>query len=174
MKALIITGQGVQDQEFFYPYYRLQEEGYEVDVAIAEMEQVKGYFGIKIPSTHHISAVHPDNYEVLILPGGVKAMEHMRQDQRILDFIAQFHELGKVIGCICSATQLLISAGLVKGRLISGYYSMKDDIINAGGVYVDGVAIDSKIVTAPHYKYMGAWMKAVLIEVKKTNFPLNA
>ena len=164
MKALIITGQDVQDQEFFYPYYRLQEAGYEVDVAIAEMESVKGYFGIKIPSNRHISAVNIEDYEILILPGGVKAMEHMRQDQRILNFIEQFHKTSKVIGCICSATQLLISAGLVKGRLISGYYAMKDDIINAGGIYIDGIARDSKIVTAPHYKYLGAWMKAVLDE----------
>ena len=58
----------------------------------------------------------------------------------------------------------MISAHLVKGRLISGYYAMKDDIINAGGIYVDGIARDSKIVTAPHYKYLGSWMKAVLDE----------
>ena len=164
MKALIITGQGVQDQEFFYPYYRLQEAGYEVDVAIAEMEVVKGYFGIKIPSNRHISAVKVEEYEILILPGGVKAMEHMRQDQRILNFIERFYKEGKVIGCICSAAQLLISAGLVRGHLISGYYAMKDDIINAGGIYVDGVVRDSGIVTAPHYRYLGVWMKAVLDE----------
>ena len=162
MKAIIITGRLVQDHEFIYPYYRLQEEGYEVNVATKDKETVLGYFGTKIVPTKSISELKVKDYDLLVLPGGVKAMEHMRQDIKVIKFISDFHCAGKVIACICSAAQLLISAQVVRGNRISGYYAMKDDITNAGAVYVDSPAVvDSKIVTSPHYKHLGAWMKAV-------------
>ena len=69
----------------------------------------------------------------------------------------------KIIACICSATQLLISAKVVKGRKISGYYSMIDDIINAGAIYEDKPAVvDENIITTAHYKDKGSWMAAAL------------
>ena len=69
----------------------------------------------------------------------------------------------KVIACICSGVQLLISAKIVKGKKIAGYYSLEDDITNAGAIYTDKPAvIDSKIITTAHYKDMGPWMKATL------------
>ena len=109
-----------------------------------------------------------EDYDLLVLPGGAKAMEYMRQDQEILRFIADFHKAGKVIASICHAAQLLISAKVVKGNKISGYYSIKDDIENAGATYVDQPAVvDDKIVTSPHYKHLGAWMKQALAQVAK-------
>ena len=168
MKAIIITGKLVQDHEFIYPYYRLQEAGFEVDVAIRGKEQVMASLGTKVPPQVDDNLIDiPKSvykgYKVLILPGGAKAMEYMRQDKQILDFISTFHALGKPIGCICHGAQLLISAGLVKGRRISGYYSIKDDINNAGGTYVDEPFVtDGKIVTTAHYKHMGPWMKEIL------------
>ena len=72
-------------------------------------------------------------------------------------------DIDQVIACICSGVQLLISAKIVKGKKIAGYYSLEDDIVNAGAIYTDQPAvIDGKIVTTAHYKDMGPWMKAVL------------
>ena len=100
---------------------------------------------------------------MLVLPGGVKALEKTRQDKKLIKFISEFHNANKVIACICSAVQLLISAKIVKGKKIAGYYSLEDDITNAGAIYTDKPAvIDGKIVTTAHYKDMGPWMKAVL------------
>ena len=167
-KALIIAGKQIQDHEYVYPYYRLQEEGYEVDVAVRGKETVLGSIGVKVIPTKDIPELKVGDYEVLVLPGGAKAMEYMRQDQDILKFIADFHASGKVIGSICHAGQLLISAKLVKGRKISGYYSIKDDIVNAGGTYVDAPYVtDDRIVSCPHYKHLGPWMKEVIDEVKR-------
>ena len=164
---MIIAGRAVQDHEFIYPYYRVQEEGFEVDVAVRGKETVCGSIGVKIQPTKDIPELRTDDFDLLILPGGAKAMEYMRQDQAILDFIAAFHRSGKVIASICHAAQLLISAGLVRGRKISGYYSIKDDINNAGGTYVDApYVVADGIVTSPHYKHLGLWMKAVLAEVR--------
>ena len=90
-------------------------------------------------------------------------MEKIRQEIKLINFISEFHKKDKVIACICSGAQLLISAKVVKGKKIAGYYSMKDDLINAGAIYTDLPAVeDSKIVTTAHYKDMGPWMKKTL------------
>ena len=82
-------------------------------------------------------------------------------------FISDFDAQNKIIACICSGAQLLISAKIVKGRKIAGYYSMKDDLINAGAIYTDLPAVvDKNIITTAHYKDMGPWMKAVIKNLK--------
>ena len=119
-KALIIAGKLIQDHEYIYPYYRLHEEGYEVDVAVRGKETVLGSIGVKVVPTKDIPELNVADYEILVLPGGAKAMEYMRQDKEILKFIANFHTSGKVIASVCHAAQLLISARIVKGKRISG------------------------------------------------------
>ena len=162
-KALILTGNLVQDHEFIYPYYRVQEDGYKVDVAVRDKKQVNGIIGAKIIPTKDIPELKVEDYDLLILPGGAKAMEYMRQDMDILKFISDFNSSGKTIASICHAAQLLISSKIVKGRKISGYYSIKDDINNAGAVYTDEPAVvDGNIVTTAHYKDLGIWMKTAL------------
>ena len=172
-KAIIISGNLAQDHEFIYPYYRLLEEGFEIDVCLLEGKPVQGILGTKIPPNKaqpvkKIEDVLVDDYKVLVLPGGVKAMEKVRQEKKIISFISEFNKKEKVIACICSGAQLLISAKVVKGRKIAGYYSMKDDLINAGAEYTDLPAvIDGNIVTTAHYKDMGPWMKAAIKQVLK-------
>ena len=90
-------------------------------------------------------------------------MEKVRQNKDIIKFISDFDKQKKIIACICSGAQLLISAKIVKGRKIAGYYSMEDDLINAGAEYTDLPAVvDQNIVTTAHYKDMGPWMKTVI------------
>ena len=162
-KALIITGKFVQDPEFIYPFYRLQEDGYEVIVATEDGKETFGVAGTKIPVHITTDAMDVNAYDILVLPGGARALEYIRQNQKVLDFITAWNATGKVIACICHGTQLLISAKVVKGRKISAYYSLKDDVNNAGAEFVDAPAVtDGNIVTSPHYKYMGPWMKEVL------------
>ena len=162
-KALILTGNLVQDHEFIYPYYRVQEDGYKVDVAVRDKKQVNGIIGAKIIPTKDIPELKVEDYDLVILPGGAKAMEYMRQDTEILKFISDFNSSGKTIASICHAAQLLISSKIVKGRKISGHYSIKDDTNNAGAVYTDEPAVvDGNIVTTAHYKDLGIWMKTAL------------
>lgn len=162
-KALIITGKFVQDPEFIYPFYRLQEDGYEVIVATEDGKETFGVAGTKIPVNITTDAMDVNAYDILVLPGGARALEYIRQNQKVLDFITAWNATGKVIACICHGTQLLISAKVVKGRKISAYYSLKDDVNNAGAEFVDAPAVtDGNIVTSPHYRYMGPWMKEVL------------
>jgi len=171
-KAIIISGNLAQDHEFIYPYYRLLEENFEVDVCLLEGKAVKGILGTSLPpnkdqKVKSIDQVNVKDYKVLVLPGGVKAMEKVRQEKKIIDFIFNFDKEKKIIACICSGAQLLISAKVVKGRKIAGYYSMKDDLINAGAVYTDKPAvIDQNIITTAHYKDMGPWMREVIKKLK--------
>lgn len=165
MKALIITGPMVQDQEFVYPFYRLQEAGFAVDVGSYEPPpwEFKGILGTKIETNVFVTlslSVH--DYDLLVLPGGVKCMEKLRMVPSIIKFIKGFHAKGGVIGSICSGAQLLISAYLCRGRVISAYPAMQVDVENAGGSYRNAVVNFDRIVSAPHYRNLPEFMKTLL------------
>jgi protease I len=162
-KAIILCGENVQDQEWVYPYYRLQEEGFDVNVATKDGKETKGIIGIKIPGDTAYDQLKVDDYELLVLPGGVKMMEKLRQEEGVLKFIADFVASDRLVASTCHGAQLLISAKSVKGRKISAYYSIKDDVNNAGATYVDAPFVtDGNIVSSPHYKHMAAWMKETI------------
>ena len=171
--ALIITSQLVQDHEFIYPFYRLKEEGINVDVYNQTGGIVKGFFGTKIPPQKDdnivdISKINVDDYNILVLPGGVKSMELLRLDNNAIEIVKKFNQKNKLIAAICSGTMMLISANIIKGKKITGYYAWKQDIINAGAEFVDNPSVeDGNIITSPHYKYNGEWMKQVISKLKK-------
>ena len=171
-KGIIISGNLAQDHEFIYPYYRLLEENVKLDVCLLEGRPVVGILGTALPPNKEqvvkkIEDIKVADYDILVLPGGVKAMEKVRQNKDIIKFISDFDKEKKIIACICSGAQLLISAKVVKGRKIAGYYSMKDDLVNAGAEYTDLPAvIDENIITTAHYKDMGPWMREVIKKLK--------
>ena len=170
-KALILTYEKYQDHEVIYPYYRVQEEGFDVDIMSNVNGKIFGILGTYMESTRTVSELDNQNsfynildeYDFLVIPGGVKALEKLRQEQNALKFISEWDKRGKTIACICHGGQMLISAKITKGRDVSGYYSIKDDINNAGAVYTDEPAVvDGNIVTTAHYKDLGIWMKTAL------------
>ena len=175
IRSVIISGDQAQDHEFIYPFYRVLEEGFDLDVCLIGGKPVKGILGTVLPpnKTHPVKNIDDINfkdYDLLILPGGVKAMEKIRLEKKLIKFINDFYKKNKVIACICSGVQLLISAKIVKNKKIAGYYALEDDITNAGAIYTDLPAvIDENIITTAHYKDMGPWMKAAIEKVKDIN-----
>jgi protease I len=162
-KAVIITLEGYQDSEVLYPYYRLLEDEFIVDIAAEKPGDIHGILGTKIAATIPVSQLKVDDYNLIILPGGVKALEKVRQQKIVLDFISDWNSKGKVIGSVCHGAQLMISSKITKGRKISGYYSIKDDIENSGAIYVNAPFVtDGNIISSPHYNHLGPWMKEVL------------
>lgn len=162
-KAVMLCGENVQDQEWVYPYYRLQEEGFEVRVATVDGGETKGIIGIKIPGDIAYADLNVADFDMLVIPGGVKMMEKLRQEVGVLKFISDFAATGRVIASTCHGAQLLISAKVVEGKELSAYYSIKDDVNNSGAIYVDAPAVTSgNIVSSPHYKHMAPWMKEVI------------
>lgn len=180
MRALIITWENFQDQELVYPYYRLKEETDDVVVMSNVVGKFFGIMGVNMTSHENVEKLrftvdtggdfftyYLDNYDILVLPGGVKSLEKLRQDKTVLRFISEWNKRGKVIASTCHGAQLMISAKIVAGKKISGYYSIEDDINNAGATYVnEPVVVDGNIVSSPHYDHMGIWMKTAIDLVK--------
>ena len=101
-KALIVTSKLVQDHEFIYPFYRLKEEGYEVDTFNSEKKQTLGYFGTKIPPKEddkivQLQEIDVKNYDVLVLPGGVKSMEILRLNKDLIEIKKNLTEIRKLL-----------------------------------------------------------------------------
>ena len=171
----MLTGNLVQDHEYIYPYYRLKEECFEVTTALKDAKPCVGILGTAIPSDRDAKIIsyedmRVEDYDILVIPGGAKCMEKLRQKQGALNFIKEFNDTGKVISSICHGAQLLISAKITEGRRISGYYSIKDDITNSGAEYIDAPFVtDENLISCPHYKHLGDWMKETLRVFKEKN-----
>ena len=162
-KAVIITGPNFQDEEFTYPYYRLLEEGYSVDVATPDKVIVYGKYGVPAKPTIDTKDLKASNYDLVILPGGFEAPDRLRIRKEVLSFVKEMHESNKVIAAICHGPWICISAGIMKGRRATGYMSIADDIKNAGATYLEeNVVIDGNLITSPHYRNNGDFMKAVI------------
>ena len=167
-KALVITWEKYQDHELIYPHYSLMEHGFEVDIMANKVGKIWGSLGTHMPCTRETSEFENleniekalDEYEILLVPGGVKALEKVRQEKGVLEFIKQWDNRKKTIFCICNGAQLLISSKILIGRTLSGYYSIDVDIENAGATYDRSpVVVDENIISCPHYDFMGLWLK---------------
>lgn len=172
-KALIITWEKYQDHELIYPYYSLKEHGYDVTLMANKVGKIWGSLGSHMPCDVETNVLNDVNtfeqflndYEILLVPGGVKALEKVRQEKSVLRFIHRWNELDKTIFSICNGAQLLISAKILKGRTLSGYYSIDVDIENAGGTYSrENVVVDGNIISCPHYDFMGEWMRTAFAQ----------
>ena len=162
MSGLIITGDGFEDAEFTYPYYRLQEAGYDVDVATPDGESFESKHGQEFDADASIDAVDADGYDFLVVPGG-RAPESMRLSApESADLVASFADTGKPVASICHGAQLLISADVLEGREATGYASLEVDIENAGATYRDEeVVVDDGLVTSRVPDDLPAFMGAL-------------
>jgi len=149
-KVLMITYDNCDDSEVQYPLYRLWEENFVVDVASIEKRTIKAKYHFTIEATLTLDEVRVKDYDALFLPGGT-APEKIRLQPIALDIVREFNVAGKPIGAICHGQLILISAGLIKGRQCTCYIGVRDDLINAGGIYSDErVVVDGNFVTSRH------------------------
>lgn len=145
---LIISADTFNELEFFYPYYRFTEAGFRVDIASPEGGAIKGANGTEFPSTQPIATIDPTQYALLYIPGG-KAPAEMRKSEELLEVVRRFHASGKPIAAICHAAQVLVSAGLVKGKRIAAYPEVEEEITEAGGTFVNAPLVeDGQYITA--------------------------
>ena len=161
-RAVIITASNFQDEEFVYPYYRLREEGYTVDVATPGKENCTGKYGVPSRPTMDTADLQVDGFDLVILPGGFEAPDRLRIRKEVLAFVRGMFEQGKLIAAICHGPWVCISAGIVRGRRMTGYIAISDDLRNAGADYLEEkVVVDGNLITAPHYNNNGDFMKAI-------------
>ncbi len=161
-KILIITGREFEDIELLYPYYRLIEAGYRAEVAAPSLDSVVGKHGYSVKPDHAFKDVDTSAYKGLVIPGG-RAPERIRLDKDALRIVREFFEQGKPVAVICHGPQLLISAGLVEGRRLTSWYGIKDDVMAAGGKWIDEpVVVDGNLVSARHPGDLPYWMREYL------------
>lgn len=162
-KAVIVVGPAVEDTEFAYPYYRLQEDEFTVDVASNGAVDIIAKHGLPIKATVDIKKMKASDYDLLIVPGGLESPDRLRQIPELLNFIKEMNSANKVIASVCHGPWVLISAGIVKGKNMTTYVGCKDDLINAGAIYHNvPVITDGNIITAPHFRDNAVWIKETL------------
>jgi protease I len=163
-RAVIITGPGFQDEEYVYPYYRLLEAGFETEVATKGGEVVIGKYGVPARATMKTTDLNADNFDLVLLPGGFEAPDRVRLLPEVLEFVREMDKQKKLVAAICHGPWILISAGITKGRKMTGFWSIEADIINSGADYQHKapLVVDGNLITSPHYNNNHDFMKAVV------------
>lgn len=162
MKALILSADNFEDSELLVPLYRLQEAGYTVDVAAAELGSITGKHGYEVQVNKTFADIQPEDYAVLILPGG-KAPAAIRDLLVVQAIVRAFFAAYKPVGAICHGPQILISAGVLSGRHATCYRSVAEELLNAGAKYQDSeVVVDSRLVTSRQPDDLPAFMRELM------------
>ena len=151
--AVILTANEFEDMELFFPYFRLLEEGVDVDIAAPQKGVIQGEHGYIIKITRTFAEVDPDNYDLLLIPGGFPtgAPATVRRNKKAQELAKVFMDKNKPVAAICHGPWLLVSADLVKGRHLTGFWyeGVPEDIRAAGGIYEDKeVVVDGNLVTS--------------------------
>ncbi|WP_027186127.1 type 1 glutamine amidotransferase domain-containing protein [Desulfovibrio inopinatus] len=150
-KALIVSADGFEDSELLYPYYRLREAGFEVDIAAPAKGSITGKKGYEVQANLALSDVDTAGscgYKALVLPGG-KAPAALREMKEAIDIVTDFASSGIPIAAICHGPQLLVSARLLAGKKATCYASVAEELKGAGALYEDSeVVVDHTLITS--------------------------
>jgi protease I len=145
---LILADDTYEDLELWYPKLRLTEAGARVKVAGVEKRTYHGKHGYPVEADAEITAYDPIDFDGIVIPGGY-APDRLRRSKQVLDFVKRMFDTGKIIGSICHAAWVPISAGIVKGKTMTCFYGIKDDLINAGAKYIDKpVVVDNNMISS--------------------------
>jgi protease I len=166
LKVAVLVTDGYEPSELTEPVAALRGAGADVTIVSDHDGKLRGKTDAdtaKVDLT--LDRARPDDYGALLLPGGVKNPDTMRQDQRGVAFVRHFADSGKPIAAICHAPWMLVEADVVRGRRVTSYPSLKTDLRNAGGEWVDAeVVVDSGIVTSRTPKDIPAFNAKMLEE----------
>jgi deglycase len=137
-RVAILLGQAFEDSEFEVPYDRLKSEGLEVDIIGREAgEELVGSKGrVRTRTTRSISEARPQDYDALVIPGGYSP-DKLRADERFVTFVKEFDATKKPLAAVCHGPQLLITAGLVKGRTLTAWKTIQEDLRQIGAKVKD-------------------------------------
>ena len=182
-RILIITGDFVEDYELMVPYQMLLMVGHAVDVvcpgrkagesiptSIHDFEGFQTYTekrGHNFVLNADFDAIRAGDYDALLLPGG-RAPEYIRLNPKVLELVREINAAGKPIAAICHGPQILVSAGVLKGRTCTAYPAVQPDVVDAGARWCDvnatasNACVEGNLVTAPAWPAHPAWIAAFL------------
>lgn len=152
-KVAILVTDGFEQMELIEPKLALEEAGAETEVVSPKPDWVKGWnrkeWGDVVAVNRNLFAADPEDYDALLLPGGVMNPDHLRRNEHALRFVKAFFDAGKPVAAICHGPWTLIDAGVVRGRKLTSYESLQTDLKNAGAEWVDEeVVVDNGLVTS--------------------------
>tara|TARA_R110002020_G_scaffold14638_6_gene51820 strand:- start:1460 stop:2029 length:570 start_codon:yes stop_codon:yes gene_type:complete len=171
-KILIMATNGFEQSELEYPLEHLKKAGATVHVASLDGKPIKGWdekdWGKSVDADLKISDVRVDDYIALVLPGGQINPDLLRVEENAVQLVRNFVTSDKIVAAICHAPWLLIEAGVVKGREMTSYHSIRTDMVNAGAKWIDSeIAIDNGIITSRSPKDLEAFVAKIIEEVRE-------
>ena len=169
-KVAILTENGFEEIEVTNPKQALEEAGAEVFILSPQENTVTAWdsdhWSIKMNVDQNVHDAMIDEYDALFIPGGVINPDKMRMNEDCISFVKDFFDSGKPLFAICHGPQLLINAGIVKGRSLTSYPSIKIDLENAGAIWVNKeVVVDEGLVTSRSPKDLPAFNKKMIEEL---------
>jgi protease I len=151
--AFLVAPEGTEQVELTEPWKAVENEGASPELVSTEDGDVQAFNHLDKADTFHVdrtvSGTSPDDYDALVLPGGVANPDFLRMDDQAVSFVRGFFEQGKPVGVICHGPWTLVEADVLKGRKITSWPSLQTDIRNAGGTWVDEeVVVDEGLVSS--------------------------
>lgn len=171
-KVAILATNGFEEIELTSPKKALEDAGFETELVSLEKGKIKawneGNWSVRYDVDKVVTEVSHADYHSLFLPGGVINPDKLRQNKDAITFIKGFFDAGKPVSAICHGIQPLIDAGVLKGRKLTSFPSIKQDVINAGGNWVDQeVVVDAGFTTSRSPADLEAFNKKIVEEVKE-------
>lgn len=168
----IVTENGFEEVELTEPRKALEQEGAEVHIVSPQKEKVvswdKKNWGKDFPVDKSIDQASADDYDAVMIPGGVINPDSLRRSKEAVAFIRSFFEQGKPVASICHGPQVLIETGGVKGRKLTSFHSIKTDLINAGAEWTDQECVtDQGLVTSRNPDDIPAFNKKMVEEIRE-------
>ena len=163
-RVAILVANLYEDVEFWYPYYRMKEAGAKVTVLgpCLGPEEVHGKYGHPAKMQRRTRDSSPEDFDAVIIPGGY-APDLLRRCPDTMKFVADIAAAGKITAAICHAGWVLISARVIDGKRATSFFSIKDDMINAGAKWVDEeVVVDGNIITSRSPEDLPAFCRAII------------
>jgi protease I len=140
-RVAMVATHGFEQSELTEPKKALEQAGAKVDVISLAPGRIRGWrhgnWGDEVPVDALVSDVRADDYDALVLPGGVMNPDRLRTHDDVLAFVRAFFEQGKPVGAICHGPWTLIDAGVIKGRHVTSWPSLRQDLLNAGATWTD-------------------------------------
>ena len=161
-KIAVLVEDQYQVLEVWYPYLRLREEGYETMLVGTGKPQYQSKEGYLAQEEASVSKIKPYDFAGVIIPGGY-APDILRRFNAINNFVKNMNQDGKLVAAICHGGWVLVSAGILKGRRVTGFSAIKDDLINAGAEFLDKeVVVDGNLITSRNPYDLPAFCKEIL------------
>lgn len=174
-RVAILAENQYEDMELWYPFYRLREAGADVFVVgtgTADTYTSKHGYPVKVDA--EADTVDASQFDLIVIPGGYSP-DYMRRSTAMVSLVRQANEQGKLIAAICHAGWMLCSANIIRGRTVTGFKSIKDDMVNAGGQYVDQEVVrDGNLITSRTPADLPAFLREIVGALEDARVPAAA